>query len=170
MMAAPIETGGTVMAKGSYILVLQLDHTVDDLQVGRLGIFSFPVGYYLYVGSAFGAGGLSARLRHHERREKPRLHWHIDYLRAHAHLHEIWTVSGPLRMECRWCATLASAPDVSIPAVGFGSRDTGCRSHLFHLSRPPRSLMLSHILLTDITAADGPLEILVEVHSFDPGT
>ncbi|MEI6777195.1 MAG: GIY-YIG nuclease family protein [Chloroflexales bacterium] len=155
------------MAKGSYVLVLHLDHAITDLQVGRLGSFNFPAGYYLYVGSAFGAGGLAARLRHHERGDASRPHWHIDYLRAHARLCEIWTVSGPLRMECRWCAALTAEPGVSLPAVGFGSRDTGCRSHLFYLSRPPHSRMLSRILLSDLTSTDSPLEILVEVHSFD---
>jgi Uri superfamily endonuclease len=154
-----------MMAKGSYILVLQLDHAIDDLQVGKLGSFRFPAGYYLYVGSAFGSGGLAARLSHHERREKLRLHWHIDYLRAHAYLCEAWTVSGPERMECRWCAALAAEPGVSIPVPGFGSRDTGCPSHLFYLPRPPRSNLLSRVVLADL-AADGPLEIQVEVHSF----
>ena len=157
------------MAKGSYILVLQIDRAIEDLQVGKLGRFRFPVGYYLYVGSAFGSGGLAARLSHHERREKTRPHWHIDYLRAHACLHEVWTVSGHERMECRWCTALATEPGVSIPAVGFGSRDTGCASHLFYMPHPPRSSLLSRIILADIAAADGPLEVQVEVYSFDSG-
>ena len=156
-----------VMAKGSYILVLQLEHAVDDLQVGRLGRFPFPAGSYLYVGSAFGSGGLAARLGHHVRSDHARPHWHIDYLRARARLCEAWTVAGPVHMECRWCAALAAEPGVSIPAPGFGSRDTGCPSHLFYLARPPRSSLLSRILLADLAAADGPLEIQVEVHTFD---
>jgi Uri superfamily endonuclease len=155
------------MAKGSYILVLQLDYAVEDLQVGKLGRFSFPAGYYLYVGSAFGPGGIAARLSHHERSAKTRPHWHIDYLRAHASLREAWTVGGPLHMECRWCAALAAEPGVSIPAVGFGSRDTGCAAHLFYLPHPPRSSLLSQIILASLVAADGPLEIQIEVHSFD---
>jgi Uri superfamily endonuclease len=155
------------MAKGSYILVLRLDHAIDDLQVGRLGRFHFPAGYYLYVGSAFGSGGLAARLGHHARSDHARPHWHIDYLRAHARLFEAWTVSSSQRMECRWCAALAAEPGVSIPAPGFGSRDTGCASHLFYLPGRPRSSLLSRILLADLAAADGPLEIQVEIHCFD---
>jgi Uri superfamily endonuclease len=155
------------MAKGSYILVLQLDHAIDDLQVGRLGRFSFPAGYYLYVGSAFGPGGLAARMSHHERREKARLHWHVDYLRAHAELREAWAVSGPQHMECRWCAALVAEPGVSIPAAGFGSRDTGCSAHLFYLPHPPRSSLMSRIILASLVATNDPLELQVEVHSFD---
>jgi Uri superfamily endonuclease len=155
------------MAKGSYILVLQLEHVIDDLEVGRLGRFHLPAGYYLYVGSAFGSGGLAARLRHHERREKARPHWHIDYLRAHARLREAWTVSGHARMECRWCSALAIEPGVSMPISGFGSGDTGCPAHLFYLACPPRPSLLSHVILADIAAADSPLEIQVEIHSFE---
>jgi Uri superfamily endonuclease len=155
-----------MMAKGSYILVLQLDQAIDDLQVGKLGSFRFPAGYYLYVGSAFGPGGLAARLSYHERREKARPHWHIDYLRAQARLCEAWAVSGSERLECQWCAALAAEPGVSIPALGFGSRDTGCPSHLFYLPHPPRSSLLSRVILASL-AADGSLEVQVEVHSFE---
>ncbi|MBX0329203.1 GIY-YIG nuclease family protein [Oscillochloris sp. ZM17-4] len=154
------------MHKGSYILVLQLDHAIDDLQVGKLGRYTFPAGSYLYVGSALGAGGLEARLRHHERREKARPHWHIDYLRAHALLCEVWTVASPVRLESRWCAMLSRSPDVSIPVAGFGSSDTRCPAHLFHMARPPRSSFLSQIILADLLA-DGPAEIQIEVHHFD---
>jgi Uri superfamily endonuclease len=39
-------------------------------------------GYYLYLGSALGLGGLRTRIAD---RQKPSLrpHWHFDYLRAH---------------------------------------------------------------------------------------
>lgn len=154
------------MAQGSYILVLQLEQAVGDLQIGKLGQFTFPAGYYLYVGSAFGPGGLEARLRRHERREKARPHWHIDYLRAHARLCEIWTVGGGVRLECRWCAALAAIPALATPAPGFGASDTGCRSHLFFMPRPPSPHFLSQIILTDLVA-DGPAELAIEVHRYD---
>ncbi len=34
-------------------------------EMGRLGRFDIIPGYYAYVGSAFGSGGLPARLGHH---------------------------------------------------------------------------------------------------------
>jgi Uri superfamily endonuclease len=67
--------------KGVYVLILYLPYR-RTIQIGRLGKFNFSDGYYAYVGSAFGPGGLAARLSHHLRRShKPR--WHIDYLRRH---------------------------------------------------------------------------------------
>lgn len=154
------------MAKGSYILVLHLEQTIADLQVGKLGHFHLLAGYYLYVGSAFGTGGLTARLSHHEQRQKTRPHWHIDYLRARTRLCEIWTVSGQLRQECRWCNALITEPNVSIPIAKFGASDTGCRSHLFYLPHPPRPSLLSRIILAGIDT-EGPIELQIEVHHFE---
>jgi Uri superfamily endonuclease len=155
-----------VIVKGSYILILQIQQAIDDLQIGRLGRFSFPAGYYLYVGSAFGAGGLRARLSHHERREKVRPHWHIDYLRAHAIVHEAWVVGCPVRLESRWCAALAHELAVSIPVAGFGSSDSRCPAHLFFTPRPPHPSFLCRIILADLIG-DGPAEIQIEVQRFD---
>lgn len=125
------------MDQGSYILLLQLTAPVADLAIGRLGRYDFAAGYYLYVGSAFGPGGLPARLAHHQRAHKPRPHWHIDYLRPHAQLVAIWAAPGPERLECRWCRALAAHPALSAPVRGFGSRDTGCVAHLFFSAEPP---------------------------------
>ena len=51
---------------GTYALLLRLDKQ-ERITVGKLGTFDFPVGYYLYVGSALGPGGLRARLARHRR-------------------------------------------------------------------------------------------------------
>ncbi len=151
--------------KGSYILVLQLDQPLHGLRVGRLGSFDFAPGFYLYVGSAFGAGGLAARLAYHRRRSKQHPHWHIDYLRANARLREAWTVGGPVHFECRWCQALARTPGVSIPVRHFGSRDTRCSAHLFYLPRAPRSRLLTGIILDSLTE-EAPVDLCIEVHSF----
>lgn len=151
--------------KGSYILVLQLERPLSGLQVGRLGQFDFTPGFYLYVGSALGPGGLAARLAYH-RRQKDRPHWHIDYLRAHARLREAWAVAGPGRMECRWCHALRAHPACSTPVPGFGSRDTRCLTHLFYLARAPHPSFLTGIILSSV-ATDEPAELRIEVHNFD---
>ncbi len=54
---------------GTYALLLKLDRW-ERITVGKLGTFDFPAGYYLYVGSALGPGGLQARLAHHQRGSK----------------------------------------------------------------------------------------------------
>jgi len=48
-------------AKGTYVLVMEVGQ-MRRLAIGRLGNFELVPGFYLYVGSACGAGGLAARL------------------------------------------------------------------------------------------------------------
>lgn len=152
--------------KGTYILILQLERPVSGLQVGRLGRFDFAAGSYLYVGSAFGPGGLAARLAYHGRRHKPRPHWHIDYLRAEAILHEAWTVAGPERYECAWCQALSERPELTAPVPRFGARDTGCYAHLYYLPRRPHPSLLTGVILSAVVAG-AAAELQLEIHSFD---
>jgi hypothetical protein len=64
-------------APGTYVLILELT-TRKVIQVGALGRIKFTAGWYAYAGSAFGPGGLAARInRHLMSAKKP--HWHIDY-------------------------------------------------------------------------------------------
>lgn len=154
--------------RGSYLLVLAVDRPLAALPIGKLGCFNFPVGYYLYVGSAFGSGGLPARLAYHQRRNKPHPHWHIDHLRPHTHLLEAWTFATECRLECVWCSTLAAAPGFSRPVRGFGSRDTGCTSHLFYTPRRPPAHHLTSMLLNNLPLSEArQLDLLIEVHLFE---
>ncbi len=65
-------------ARGYYVVVFVLGEGFS----GRLGGRSVELepGVYAYVGSAFGPGGLAARLRRHLCGERRRLWWHIDWL------------------------------------------------------------------------------------------
>ncbi|MFQ5813686.1 MAG: DUF123 domain-containing protein [Anaerolineae bacterium] len=129
--------------KGTYVLVLQLKCR-EEITVGKLGTFAFPAGYYLYVGSALGPGGLEARLgRHrpstssgHRRRDK-KLRWHIDYLLEHAQLVEVWSAASTDKLECLWTQAARELPGSEIPVPGFGSSDCCCPSHLIYLARKP---------------------------------
>jgi Uri superfamily endonuclease len=115
------------------------------VQVGRLGRFVFRPGWYLYVGSALGPGGLRARLTRHARAEK-RLHWHIDYLLVQAELCQIWTAASADRQECDWARTLAALPGAWIPAPRFGASDCRCAAHLLAVADEPA---LEHLRLGD---------------------
>ncbi|NIP37734.1 MAG: GIY-YIG nuclease family protein, partial [Candidatus Dadabacteria bacterium] len=64
---------------GTYTLIYR-NRSKTRVQVGRLGKIYIQPGYYIYVGSAFGPGGVRARVSRHFRKTK-RSHWHIDYLR-----------------------------------------------------------------------------------------
>jgi Uri superfamily endonuclease len=123
---------------GTYALNLNLPHPVT-LRVGRLGRFHFPAGWYVYAGSARGPGGLAARVARHLRPLKL-LHWHIDYLSAHASPVEIWYATGTQRRECVWARTLLNLPGASVPVPRFGASDCRCATHLICFSTPPDSI------------------------------
>ncbi len=119
---------------GTYALILHLAQA-RAIQVGRLGMFRFPAGFYAYLGSAYGPGGLRARLGRHLADEK-RLHWHIDYLRQAAPVTALWLVERQ-RQECTWAQALATLPGARQPVPGFGASDCACPSHLIHFPEPP---------------------------------
>ena len=133
--------------KGLYLLIMRLDADLTNLVVGRLGLCDFKAGYYLYVGSAFGPGGIAARLAHHERPIKARPTWHIDYLRPYTTLSEAWCVATSAHFEACWARQLAASPDISIPAPGFGASDSSFTSHLLYAGRrPPRHQIVDALM------------------------
>lgn len=105
------------------------------VNVGRLGSVRLQPGSYVYVGSALGPGGLPARIAHH-RTATSAPHWHIDYLRPHARLEQIWFSYGPERREHEWAAAMQAVLGGE-PVPGFGSSDCRCHSHLFFFERLP---------------------------------
>jgi Uri superfamily endonuclease len=132
---------------GTYALLLRLDKR-ERITVGKLGTFDFPVGYYLYVGSALGPGGLRARLARHRRgsdsSSQPnsdptgkKLHWHIDYLLQRARLVEVWSVTSEERLECKWGEVASGLSGAQVPVWGFGSSDCRCPAHLIYFSARP---------------------------------
>jgi Uri superfamily endonuclease len=92
------------LTKGTYALVLSLK-TDQNIQISKLGCFRFPKGHYVYVGSAFGPGGLNARLTHHLNfAVKP--HWHIDYFKKNAITTNIRVDESNIRLEHQWASIL----------------------------------------------------------------
>jgi Uri superfamily endonuclease len=114
---------------GTYVLVLS-SASDAEIRVGRHGCLRPQPGLYVYVGSALGPGGVRTRVNHHLR-DSPRPHWHIDYLRPHATVVEVWLCYGRKRREHLWARFLSSRSGVSVPMPGFGSSDCNCESHLF---------------------------------------
>jgi len=121
------------MDKGTYALIIELK-SETAVAVGRLGEFVFPKGYYIYFGSAL--GGLSARINRHLRRDK-QLHWHIDYLLRFAEIAEVWYIPSSQRLECTLCREAGELSDSEYIALGFGSSDCRCPSHLLHFKTKP---------------------------------
>ena len=125
---------------GTYALVLASSKAAP-VRNGKLGTLQLQRGFYVYIGSAHGPGGLRARLGHHLARCS-RPHWHIDYLRAHTDPEEVWYCHDSRRWEHQWAKCIGTLPGASVPLAGFGASDCGCESHLcFFKGRPSRDCL-----------------------------
>jgi Uri superfamily endonuclease len=121
---------------GTYALVLSAA-SAGRVRIGRLGeMIVTPGWHYIYIGSAFGPGGVRARIAHHARIAL-RPHWHIDHLRAATELDEIWYTHDPQHREHDWAEVIGAMRGASIPLPGFGCSDCACRSHLFAFAKRP---------------------------------
>lgn len=122
------------LKRGVYCLVVQL-HQRSCLEIGCLGTFDFPAGFYVYVGSA--QNNLERRIERHLRQEKKR-RWHIDYLLHYGEVISVHTYAGEGYMECVLSHKIGTMKDALSPVKGFGSSDCSCYSHLYFFQNNPR--------------------------------
>jgi Uri superfamily endonuclease len=124
-------------AKGTYVLIAFVGQ-MKRLQIGRLGTYDLVPGFYAYVGSAFGPGGLRARIAHHQE-STAAPHWHIDYLLQCAVPTEVWYTTADKKLEHQWAESLEKAAHFRVAIRRFGSSDyhRSRASHLFHSKRRP---------------------------------
>ena len=120
---------------GTYALLLRADDE-QTIEVGALEEMTVRPGWYVYVGSAFGPGGLRARVRRHAQGEGA-LHWHVDYLRAVTALEAVWYTHDTERRECTWAAALRALSGATVPRDGFGTSDCNCPAHLARFASAP---------------------------------
>jgi len=116
---------------GTYNLILRLP-VKKEIEVGKLGKIQFKKGFYLYAGAA--RKNLTQRLERH-RRERKKLFWHIDYLRAHAEVHQALPIRASDSLECELAGALKKISGWEVP--NFGSSDCSCNSHLLGMSEDP---------------------------------
>ena len=107
----------------TYQLVIEVGVPLR-LAIGRLGVFDFPAGRYVYTGSA--RRNFEARIRRHLTREKT-LRWHIDYL-----LNAPGVVVSEVRRSSVAECLLNQQVGGGVEVPGFGASDcrAGCGSHL----------------------------------------
>lgn len=111
-------------APGAYALILRLARETR-LDIASLDRPALPIGLYLYAGSAWGPGGIRARVGRHLRRGKARV-WHVDHLTEVAAIEDVVAFPGG-----RECAIVAAATGASVPIVRFGASDCRrCEAHL----------------------------------------
>ena len=114
----------------TYCLLIKKERA-GELQIGRLGLFNFPQGYYVYTGSA--KRGLQARINRHLSREK-KLRWHVDYLLEESVIEKVFLSE---KEECELSKRIFSIPGAAIVAKKFGSSDCSCSSHLAYFADRP---------------------------------
>ena len=148
---------------GTYALILRATDG-RRLQVGCLGVLHVHPGYYVYVGSAFGPGGVRARIAHHQR-VASRPHWHIDYLRPCTHLEYVWYTYDRQRREHQWAQGFAGLPGAAVPLVGFGASDCACVTHLFCFTERP----IFQAFQQQQAVCDTPAPLYQTPASFEPG-
>jgi Uri superfamily endonuclease len=142
--AQPARGRAISRAPGTYALVLE-SARARRLPVGRLGSIGLRPGFYVYVGSALGPGGLAARIGRHLDSARP-LRWHLDYLKRATRIAEIWCVADPVRREHAWANALGSLPDAAIPMRGFGASDCDCPAHLVYFPAAPKMAAFARAL------------------------
>lgn len=115
---------------GSYAVVYHCP-TQIRIRIGSLGEIAFFKGFYIYVGSAMGPGGLQARVKRHFQKSKRRMHWHIDYISNAMDVWSAYICTDPTNQEHNWAHQLQTFDDTSVVA-SIGCSDCRCASHLFH--------------------------------------
>ena len=121
------------MKKGVYTLIL---HCNDELniRIGAIGEKTFLPGWYIYVGSALGSGGLDRVCRHirfyKEHYRKPK--WHIDYLMEKITLEHVIYAETDERLECVLSQAIGGNG-----VAGFGCSDCDCATHLYYRTTNP---------------------------------
>lgn len=133
--------------KGVYILFLRCVKA-EDVRVGSFGSMKTKEGYYAYIGSAYGGGGLKSRLSRHLKTAK-KCRWHIDYIRRHMKAEAIWYTTESKDAE-HVIASVFIDKGIEVPMNGFGSSDCKCLSHLFYLTEITEELFHSVSKKTNI--------------------
>lgn len=154
--------GKRISGSGTYVLVLRMASRAR-VDIGKLGRFDLKPGYYCYVGSGFGPGGVLSRLAHHFRPVKhPR--WHVDYLRTVASVEEAWYGAHAQKQEHGWAAILGGMSNASIAIPRFGSSDCACPGHLLYFRARPTSGEFARLLkrVSNLTRLGGGLSLRKE--------
>ncbi len=127
LWVTPSEIGNIPHLKGAYVLAVYLESTIQ-IDFLPTGLSQLIPGWYAYVGSAWGSGGIRARVKRHFQQNKT-AHWHIDRLTMKSAKTAALAVAEGY--ECEIVSKLLSSHRFKVAIAGFGSSDCHvCESHL----------------------------------------
>lgn len=144
---------------GVYALLIRVSAPLDvTIRNSRHRLES---GFYVYVGSARGPGGVRARVMRHLRRAK-RVRWHVDQITGYAEVALI-VCAETRESECVLVPFL-EAEGFEHPVHGFGASDCKrkCTSHLLRCKEDLNSC-LARILLAFERAGLRPVTVKITV-------
>lgn len=128
-------------APGAYVLAIVLAKHLC-LNQSHFAGYTLAPGTYVYCGSAYGPGGIRARVARHLRRDKP-LRWHVDELTGGNRINQVGIRIGG--RECDLVDEILSVGGKSV-LRGFGSSDCSrCPAHLLALPSGANLLRLQDI-------------------------
>ena len=111
---------------GAYALLIAVDRARPFGRGAKTG--TVAPGWHIYAGSAYGPGGVRARLKRHFDPEK-RPHWHVDGLTVGAA--SLAALAFRNGNECALVAKLRAVSCFAVEAPGFGGSDCRrCPAHL----------------------------------------
>ncbi|MCK5298735.1 MAG: GIY-YIG nuclease family protein [Candidatus Heimdallarchaeota archaeon] len=143
--------------RGTYLLFLFIQKDIS-LTIGALGCKLFQQGNYIYVGSAFGPGGLEKRITRHIKQEK-KIFWHIDYLLNDnfVKIKAYGEILSDHKIECNVVDQITRTfQEKSLIIENFGSSDCNCKSHLLYFNNTPVNEIIKQI---EIKMKDPHLEV-----------
>ena len=133
------------MDSGLYSISIHMARPVY-LQIGALGSFSIPPGFYIYTGSA--SRNLEKRVERHLSPKK-KLRWHIDYLTASVSANPVGAVLIPngVMTQCQLNQKIGNLTGNRAPVPGFGASDcrAGCPAHLWYSPKRVTLEVLSRV-------------------------
>ena len=110
----------------TYQLYIKLSKEIK-IQIGKLGSFVFPIGIYIYTGSA--KTNFDERIKRHYSKDK-KIRWHIDYLLSNKFT-RIVKVEKYKTLEC--VVNQQTKGKILIQKFGASDCTNGCSSHLKYL-------------------------------------
>lgn len=125
---------------GAYLLVIDLPDPCIVTRPRHPPV-NLPPGRYAYCGSAYGPGGLRARIARHLKQAKT-IRWHVDQLTSTGSVIHVHVEPGG--NECTILKHLLGQPGVGVPIQGFGSSD--CRTCPAHLISLPALVEISDLI------------------------